>query len=353
MLTMTVQLFSFLRSALWQSQEDLPMELDEKETSSLLALAEQQTVIGLIADALIRYQVKLPKEYAFRVVGLTAQIRQASLQVTEELKSFVKLPLMDYAVVKGQTVAALYPEPLLRMSGDIDILVRDYPSARAVLKKHWYIELPERLIDKETAFSHNGVPYDIHTSLKEFGCRSHQRYWQELMTRDLILTEVDGASVPTLGPSVYAVYIFVHLFSHFIREGVGLRQLCDWAVVLHHYRDGIDADELVSMLSRLGFLKAYRAFGCILADQIGLPIFPIELTERDRRWSDKILADILQGGNFGHCSRKQRQSGWRYKVETLRLTVRKILRYWPLAPSELTMMIPRLVLLNLRLLLHK
>lgn len=345
--------FALLRYALWKSKEELPKELTETEISRLIGIAEEQTVMGLVGDALIHHEITLPRQFVPKIVWMTEHVRQSNQLVNEELKSLVKLPLANYAVVKGQTVASFYPSPLLRMSGDIDFLVRDYLTARSVLGQCWQVELPEVLIDKEIAFKHNGVIYEIHTELIRFGCRRHQRYWEELMKRDFGMVDIEGIGVPTLKPTIYSVYVFTHLFFHFIREGVGFRQMCDWAMVLHHYKNNINQDELKMILGQLGLLKAYQVFGCILVNKLGFVGFPIKIEDNDHRWMGRILTDILKEGNFGRYVRKRKSLGWRYKMETMRLTFWKCVKYWPLAPSELTMRIPQIVWLNVRLLLNK
>lgn len=121
------QLFTFLRNALWRIDNYVPKELSEKEVSQLISIAEEQTVSGLVVEAIIRNDIKIPQEWVFEAVGIDNQTKQANKQLNDELNEFVKLPLKDYVVVKGQTIATLYPEPLARMSGDIDFLVQDYP----------------------------------------------------------------------------------------------------------------------------------------------------------------------------------------------------------------------------------
>jgi hypothetical protein len=61
-----------------------------------------------------------------------------------------------------------------------------------------------------------------------------EKEWQEKY-----FVEIDGVKVRTLSPTLNAAYVFIHLFFHFIREGVSLRPFCDWAIVLHYYYSGI------------------------------------------------------------------------------------------------------------------
>lgn len=96
---------------------------------------------------------------------------------------------------------------------------------------------------------------------------------------------------------------------------------------------------------------AFCALGTILIDCLGLPQneFPFALDD-DRKWEEKILQDIFRGGNFGKQNHKA-TSELGYKFETMCLAIRNSFRYYKLAPSEMRMMIPKKVGINLRLLL--
>ncbi len=93
--------FAMLRNALWHTKEQIPLELTEPASDKLLWAAKEQTVLGLVCDALIRNNVRLPRQKVFEAVRLLAQIRQANEQLNKELKQFVALPMKNYVVVKG------------------------------------------------------------------------------------------------------------------------------------------------------------------------------------------------------------------------------------------------------------
>lgn len=344
-------LFALLRNSLWLSEEALPEMLPDNMMKQLFILAEEQTVSGMVVDALIRNDVRMPQQWVFEMLGLEAQNRLANQNLNDELKQLANLQLKNYVIVKGQTIAAIYRNPLLRMPGDIDFFVQKYDEAKDVLQREWNIELPSKLADRECAFEHGGATYEIHDNLIIFGSRKHQKSWEQLMKRPCGFADVDGMKVPTLVPTVNAIYVFIHLFFHFLREGVSLRQFCDWAIILHHYRDEIDRNDLIDVLKKLDLQKAYRAFGTILVDNLGLSDieFPFELNNEDREWKNMILDDIFKGGSFGKLLH-QTDCSWKYKMETMRIAFRNTLRYYVLCPSEVGLMIPRLMKQNLKIL---
>ena len=348
-------LLAILREALWG--ERLLADIPAPAIPSLLKEAEAQTVLALVADVLMARNAKMKSGLVYEMVASVSAIEQSNIRLNAELANFARLMAdnhIDYFVVKGQTLAALYPKPTLRMPGDIDFLVKDYGRAAKVLHDKWNVELPPKAILKEVAFLHDDVLYELHTYLIDFGCKRHKRNWEQMIAETHVSSiDINGESICVLEPNLYVAYVFAHLFFHFIHEGIGMRHLCDMAIVLHHYRGEVAKERLQEILDNIGLAKAFRAFGSILVDKLGLTSFPFVLTESDRIFQKRIMSDIFSGGNFGKERRSVKVFGMGYKLETLWLTTRQCAKYLPLAPKELLMQIPRRLLMNVRLLTQK
>ncbi len=97
-----------------------------------------------------------------------------------------------------------------------------------------------------------------------------------------------------------ALYIFNHAFHHLISGGIGLRQLCDWTLFLYTFNNQIDKEELYKDLKSFGLLHAWKIFGYIVVNYLGLneDIFPF-YSDKYKNESEKVLKKILQSGNFG------------------------------------------------------
>lgn len=345
------KLFGLLREALWGVSFD--ETITPEEATELIAIARKQTVAGVVIDMLIQKDIRMERQTLLEAVAFLELVKRQNNKLNVQVANFARMmreAQVDYIVVKGQTLAALYPNPLLRMSGDIDFLVSDYRKAAIIFRDKWSVNLPEELVEKEIAFKHNKVLYELHTYLIDFGLNRHRRYWEQTLTESTpTYVTIDGEPVKVIEPTLYAVYLFIHLFLHFVREGIGLRHLCDWAVMMHHDADKIDHHRLTDVLSKLGLLKAFRAFGSILVDYLGMMDFPFSLDDKDRRMQARILHDVLLGGNFGKNNRKVKRVGLLYKLETMWLTQKNSFRYLPLAPSELLTATYRRVIMNLKI----
>ena len=354
-------LFRLLQCELWDDKFDL--DVTPQEIGEVLKLAKAQTVFGLVFNALVTNQVKLDKNVLFKAIAIQNKIRQQNELINQEMVDFFKqmdAHQMDYLVMKGQTLAVLYPHPEMRMSGDVDFLIKDdYDVARNKFESWWGIILPEKTkYEKDIPFHRNDVLYEIHTYLITFGSSQNSKYWDQLIAdcwAQRYYVDILDSKIRILPPTLYSVYVFLHLFFHFIREGVGLRQFCDWAVFLNHYAQEIDTYLLQDILVKLDMLPAYRAFGCIAVSLLGLPAerFPFELTEKDGKWVHKIMQDVLKGGNFGKQNHQAKGVGLKFKLETALVSIRNVFAYYPLAPRDLRNYLIRLVKGNIVLYLKK
>ena len=354
-------LFSVLRYALWGKHSDINVSLDD--FSKLMALAKEQTLIGLVFDGFLQLKpenVEIPRKTLLKWLATTDKIRKRNILINKELASFVarcKENDIDIVVVKGQTVGCYYPQPVLRQSGDIDFLIKDnYDSVKEKIEKMAGVTLPDYMLEKEVDFRYNGIVYELHKILVRFGSSRNQRYWDKLVDeswKDVSSVNIEDVDIPTLPPAINVAYIFIHLYIHFIREGVALRQLCDLAIALHAQTDVIDRNKLAEILKKLGLQKAFIAFGAILVDELGLPEgdFPFGIDADSRKWKSKLLDNIFKSGNFGKLNHKARK-GWRFKLETTHFVLRNTFRYYSLAPTETILQIKKLVKGNMRLFFH-
>ena len=331
-------LFTLLRSALWNTA--IQEELDVQELESVLQEAEKQTVAPLVFEAMERAKVTLPRKVVLRQMVLRQQAVQQNRKMDGEAVALARLLQehdVDYVVVKGQVVATCYPHPELRQAGDIDFFCdkENYDKAVETITKAWGIDFKEKTVFHE-GFDHQGVSLEMHHTLVHFYNTQKDAYWTQLL-KDTPTTTVtiEGQDINTLCPTLHTLYVWLHLFNHLLELGVGLRQFCDWAMLLHHYRNEIDHEAIRQHLKRLGLEKAYRACGCILVDELGLPSeeFSYPLTAADRRYARRILDVVFYRGNMGKYNKRSGFHGWRHQLESAGIKTSHFLKFYPLAPS--------------------
>ena len=354
-LKMTKQdfIFSLIRSALWQKPYP-HFDMTPSEYKAVIEEAEKQSVQGLVIDCLRSNNMGLQKKCVIHMMkvynALVAENRRLCENVAK-LGAILSEEGMEYVVMKGQTLAQLYPKPELRAPGDIDFLIKDYKQAQNVLREKWDVHLPDSLLEKEVSFEYGGDTFELHTKFIVFRYGKHRKRWEELVERPTTTIQISNQTIHILEPTINVVYVFAHLFFHFIREGIGVRHLCDLSICLDRYKDVIDKKELQTILESLGMYKAFRCFGWILVEKLGLSSFPYEISEKEKKIGKQILQDVWRGGNFGNHKRKHHDSKLLYKYETMTFTVRNCMKYFWISPKELSCDIPRLIWHNLKILL--
>lgn len=251
-------------------------------------------------------------------------------------------------LLKGQAYARFYPDPTLRQCGDIDLYIgeENYGLACDTARWHGWEEREGENYDpkaKHFGCYLRGVRLELHrvaAQLPSAGADRRFRAWsrEELAGRSS-LCDIGGAEVRVPSPLFDAVFVFLHLYTHFIEGGVGLRQLCDWVMILHAHAGAIDREELRARLTDFGLMRAWLMFAPIAVEHLGLPEeeFPFYST-RYRGKAEKILALVMRDGNFGRYTlgRTARPEGyWRGKLHTCVNYPRRLVTLLPIAPGRI------------------
>lgn len=274
-------------------------------------------------------------------------INNALINFTEYLKKNG----IRFFVFKGQTVGSLYDRPEARASGDIDFYIAKEDFARGIKLIQRKLKIDDSGSAQHLEFQTDDVNFELHFRTTLFNLQINQDYWDNLVEEQFtriykiedeakwnypFTLKVDGKDIPTFEPTLYAVYLFIHIYHHFMKEGIGLRQICDWMMYLRKMKNEIDQRRLKEILERLKYEDAYKAFGCILVDYLGLNEndFPYSLTAKDRKWTDKILKVIFWGGNFGKNKRFFPKAGVLHSIETGIRTLSHTIRFFCLSPRE-------------------
>ena len=233
-------LFELLRSELWGTELSFS-QLSHTEFEELMEMAGEQTVTGLVGDCLIKNNIKLEREDALGLYAKMKAIEKANARVNENLVSFVNFMErkgIDYIIVKGQVAGSFYPNPNARMSGDVDLyFVGDnYQKIKCLVEQRLGKQLSKLSDGKHVEFEVNGVIFELHDKLSRLATRKHQAYWDQMIDNAILegtdTVMINGKEIKTLSATYNAMYIFVHLFYHMTASGVGLRQLCDWAMII-------------------------------------------------------------------------------------------------------------------------
>ena len=286
---------------------ELSKEYSVEKYKKILWQARKQTVFAIVLDELGKKPLGMEKADLQSLIKTSLKIRKQytrRILVLKELAMLLNSHGVNYVVVKGLIVGQNYPDPALRQEGDIDFYCegKDFSIAQNVIEKEWDIKYEQNTIEHHhVEFVYKKVPVEQHHKLIKLYDKRKNQYWSDLCRKYSMKADFDGVPVYTLAPTLHVIYIFLHLYHHLLELGVGLRQFCDWAVMLHAHSNDIDYEAMRTYLSDLGMERPYRACGTILVDWLGITERELgyNLTKSDRRYTNRILDIVAYRGNMG------------------------------------------------------
>lgn len=305
--------FELLRAGLWEKEVRLS-PYKNIDYSVILNLAEEQSVVGLVAAGLEHVaDVKIPQQWALQFAGQTIQLEQRNKAMNAFVARLIgKLRNEDVytLLVKGQGIAQCYERPLWRACGDVDLYLSNdnYEKAKTLLlpiatniekeerkRLHlgmtvdgWVVELHGTMYTKLSRRM-NRVADDVHSDIFYNG---NVRSWND-----------NGVQVFLPGANNDVIIIFNHIINHFFLEGVGLRQICDWCRLLWTYRSDLDLRLLETRIRKMGLRTEWKAFYNLASRYLGMLDLGEGIMACDSRFdkkADRIMGHVLENGNFGH-----------------------------------------------------
>ena len=323
-----------LRAGLWEKEVRLSSYKDI-DFSAILKLAEEQSVIGLVAAGLEHVvDVKVPQVWALQFAGQTIQLEQRNKAMNAFIAKLIeKLRNEDIytLLVKGQGIAQCYERPSWRACGDVDLLLSEdnYNKAKCYLASlALRIEKENREV-KHFAMNIDGWSVELHGSLQSCTLRQMDKLIDE--TQNDILYGGNVRSWQYAGTQVFlpsadndVVFIFTHILKHFYHGGIGLRQICDWCRLLWVYRESVNRVLLEERIQKAGLISEWKSLAALAVDYLGMLVEAMPLYSETPRWSrkaKKILRFVLETGNFGH----NRDLSY---YQTKPLFQRKLISFW-------------------------
>lgn len=341
-------ILSLVRSGLWQTKMD-HFDMSPYEYGAVMEEAEKQCVVGLVIDCLKQNNMGLQKKCVIHMMKTLNALERDNGRLDENVIALHKVfeeNNIKYVVVKGQVVASLYPHPHMRVPGDIDFYVPNDQFREAVdlLNKSWDLDLNEDLQKMHQDFKYNGSHFEMHRFLKYYPTPKRQKRFNDIIdSYPFDDVAVKGIDIKTLNPTIAVFYTFAHLYVHFIKMGVALRQVCDVAVLLHSFKERIDRDLLHELLGEFGFTRAFNAFGGIMVEKLGLPEedYPWKLKSKDKKMGLKVLKLIWKHGNWGKYERSYdpKNKNFKYFLEKTYYRLHNHILFFRLSPKDNAIML--------------
>ena len=308
--------FSILRSVLWGSSVEVPSDIDWKD---VLNLAARQKCLHAFSVWTRIHRIATPYDKQLQpTVFLTLQHQARLNHFAVEIIGLLAQHDIPATLIKGYSLSGLYPDPDMRDFGDVDIYVGEanYLRAAEVVTAaypdaHWHSDIRGGIHYILVMDEAQDRVVELHRVTMEFADAQANQLYQAFTHKHLDHTtntvDMCGKTIPVPPAAYNALYVFMHAWHHFESTGVGLRQLGDWALCLHHaYEQSspqewqVLVDEIDALLTALHLKTAWQTFGNVLVEMLGLSCeaFPLYTPHYQRR-ARRLLRQILRDGHGG------------------------------------------------------
>lgn len=338
----------------------------EEEWDMLFKFGKDQTIAGVLFNA-FNY---LPQEqkpdvdrlgkWYLLTQYLNSENEKMDIWCTKVSKRFLRYGF-DCWILKGQGLNKLYKNDsgwnegsffsnthFIRTAGDIDIWVvpkmEPLPSLdkrREIIYNFCTEHIPGYTDDEEgqkhTSFNVDDILVEVHCTPHYLRPPKQNKMMQEWFLEELKKDKQDkkaivlGKSFPTPSLEFNLIFLMLHLHGHYMFEGVGLRQIIDYYIVLQKM---MQEDEKEITRLREYTMEKLTAFG---VDKFAAGVMwvlkevfvPQESNTKTEwmlcppdEWRGKMLLQtILEGGNFGKKSKLNSQ-------EYYEVGIKRIVRYF-------------------------
>lgn len=309
-------IFAFLKYSLGGKVEMNNVVVD-MNWQQLYSFASKQSLHGFCFYGIERLGKEYPEELKRNPIerellmtwmGKAQQIHRQNRKVNAvagKLFSMLKKDGLRCCVLKGQGNALMYSNPYSRTPGDVDVWI-DASRERILEYAQKKFELGDDIRLQHLETSLDGVPVELHF----FPCSMNNPIYHARLQKwfrrnaDLQCSHIvglpDGAGDITIPTSAFnVVYQLCHLYHHFFDEGIGMRQIIDYYYVVSMLN--VNCEMLTWLpkdLKHLGLWKFAGAVMYVLHEALGLSEEKM-IAPMDEKRGKLLLAEILEGGNFG------------------------------------------------------
>lgn len=247
--------------------------------------------------------------------------------VTEKIASKWMEQGIRVMIMKGQANGLMYPQPNHRSPGDIDCyLFENYKKGNDVAKslglavdESWY---------KHSEIDCGGVIIENHHLFVQTRNGKRSMLLENELEEALQVEDdcFESLTPSTITPPIQwtAMFQAYHACGHFLTEGLRLKQLIDWAILLQTHQNDIDWKAFYSFCERYHLKKFVLSITAICCDKLNTSITNPEI-EYYRNYTDIIVDSIMMDNDYiysegeGKCKEKWHivknlfRYRWKYK----------------------------------------
>lgn len=297
---------------------------DKNEWKNIYDFCLKQSLLGIGYDGLEKlsnsYSIETNIKYQW--IGDANQVILRNKLLNQrciELQEMFAEDGFATIILKGQGNALMYPNPLLRQPGDIDIWVLSKDRNKKFGVNRILEFLNSKIDIKKQIIGYHHVVFPIFDDVEvevhwRPSWRSSPLYnnrlqkWFRNHSGYTEIKELPDRKGKIIVPSweFNVIFQLQHMFLHIFQEGLGLRQVLDYYYLLRSSEKlEMRNEELEMTLKHLGLWKFAGAVMYVLRE-----VFLLEeqylIAPVDERRGKHMLSEILQSGNFGQYDERNK-----------------------------------------------
>lgn len=275
---------------------DAPMPEGELtfDSVALYRLSRKHDAAHLVADALKKLSLMPADEKirsAFENAEMTAIYREIQLSAaTQRIREAFCRAEIPFAPLKGTILRSFYPEPWMRTSCDVDVLIHenDLEKATEELIKIGFTTDGKR--DYHDVSFYDG---DVHLEL-HFNIRENRKQIDGLLADVWEYTERFDDMEYRESPEFYLFHHVAHMSYHFVSGGCGIKPFLDlWILRKNGY---CREEKVLPLLRKSGLVPFYRAVN---------DLTDVWLEGKEHTGLTKQMeAYVLSGGVYGNSENR-------------------------------------------------
>ena len=282
--------------------ENLPADIDENERAAISKVKEKFD--EQIFTAVYRYE------------NINYEL--------ERLKETLEEAKIPFIPLKGSVIRKYYPEPWMRTSCDIDILVKekDADNAAEYLQTQLQYGVDRKGQHDVSMFTASNVHVELHFKLLDSDFKQVKDL-MDVWSGDEISLLSD--SEYQMSKELFLLYHIYHMAKHFVHGGCGIKPFIDLWIIKN--KVGFDEEKAQKMLQESGLLTFYER---------STDLVNVWFEDKDHSEITQEMEDyILQGGVYGtlkqNLAMSQNKKGgkFRHLMSRIFLSYKDMEVYYP------------------------
>lgn len=369
----------FLRYCIDSNTPKLPEDVKNIDWNKMMIWAEQQAIVGVIYNGIQKtnHSLNIPTENLFQWIGYVSLIERQNRLLNKrcvELTEILGQYGYESCILKGQGNALMYPNPLWRTPGDIDVWTmpgeRSKDKGQRLKIREIIRYVKTKNPDAKACYHHvdygmfKGVEVEVHYRPSFMFNPVHnsrlQKWFIQMADVGCQMTELPDGIGSICVPTNYfnCIYQLSHIYNHLLHEGIGLRQIIDYYYLLRkvqgsrfkvqgqltvqdsRFKVQSSTKSLDETLKYLGLDKIAGAVMWVLGYLVHGEGFMVHgfkrdewmICEPDERRGKLLLDEIMKGGNFGQYDsdgrRKMEEGRVMKNIQRIKRDIRMV-RYFP------------------------